>query len=381
MTSTSVVRQINEMRVLRELRERKRATRTELADALGLRTSTLTGISSALLGSGLVREAGGPKAPVGRAGRPAVYLSLEARSRYFAGLEMGSGVSTAVVVDLEGREVARATCPVSTDSDPETVERSLVQLLHEAIGGDEAVAENLAGIGIAVPGVVDGETIAVAPRFGWRDVRFGDLLRHEFSQHVVLENDANAAALSESQFGVGRGRDSLAYILLDRGVGLGLVFDGKLYRGRQGWAGEAGHIQVQDPDAPAGATVKFEDLAGIDNLARAAQPTSDAPTPASTDALAAWEQQITWFLDVLGRLIAPDLIVLGGRASALLDEQHLDQLTAALRQIGPTGEVTTSTFGADAIVMGAASLPVFGFFSVPEVGSARTRSTAGAQLP
>lgn len=378
MATNTWIRHANERRVLSALREAGTASRTELATALGLRQSTLTGISGTLLESGLIKETNDRAGVSGKAGRPAVRLGLNESSAYFAGLEIGHTVSTAVVVDLVGREVARATRPTRSGVGPAAMERSLTGLLNSAMAQNDEVAGRLAGIGVAVPGVVKDGMIIHAPGLQWSRVEFGRMLRDSFDTEVLIENDANAAVLSETEFGVGRKHDHVAYVLLDHGVGLGLVLGGALYRGRLGWAGEAGHLPVSDLTDPRREAPSLERLIGIDALldlcARAGSPSSElegivseleAGAKATSEALLVWEGRLSWLLVTILRLLAPDLFVLGGRASALVDRARLDRLALELTASGLDCELSTATFGTDAVVMGAASLPMGQFFAIP----------------
>jgi glucokinase len=103
-------------------------------------------------------------------------------------------------------------------------------------------------IGIAAPGPLDRARgrITDPPNLpGWRDVPVVDALSDAFGAPAFLENDANAAALAEWQFGAGRGAQRVVYLTMSTGVGAGLVLDGRLYRGRGDHAGEIGHAPVE----------------------------------------------------------------------------------------------------------------------------------------
>lgn len=390
MASNTLVRQINELRVLNALREHGRTSRTELASLLGLQRSTLSGLAASLLEAGLVHEVEDVATAPRPTGRPAVDLVLKGSSTYFAGLEIGHAVSTAIVLDLHGNEVGRATRPTVTGALPSDTENSLAALLLKAIGGNEHILAHLDGIGVAVPGIVDAGLIVHAPGLGWHDVQFGQILESTFARTVILDNDANAAVSSETQFGVGRTSDNVVYVLLDYGTGVGLALGGTPYRGKGGWAGEAGHIRIPDFGAPGDTWPTVEEFIGIATLRRMCLDhgveNADLSgivadlhngVAATERAVEVWENRLTWLLVTIMRLIAPDLFVLGGRASAILDEKRLERLAAALMGVGLDTELSTSTFGVDAVVMGAASLPMSRFFSLPEGSMTRNVPVLG----
>ncbi len=120
-----------------------------------------------------------------------------------------------------------------------------IRMVIETTGEPEA-------IGIGVPGFLDypSGVIHHSPNFaGWRRVPIRTLLQQRLDYQVVVENDANAAALGEAWKGPGRSSNSLLYMGLGTGVGGGIIMDGRVYYGAKGLAGELGHITV-DPDGP-----------------------------------------------------------------------------------------------------------------------------------
>lgn len=117
-------------------------------------------------------------------------------------------------------------------------------LLREAAGAGTGPLE---AIGVAAPGPVDRGTgvLRNPPNLpGWRDVPIGQVLGAAFGVPVRVENDANAAALAEHRFGAGRGVDHLIYLTMSTGVGGGVISDGALVVGANGFAGELGHIPI-----------------------------------------------------------------------------------------------------------------------------------------
>ena len=106
----------------------------------------------------------------------------------------------------------------------------------------------LAGIGVGVPGIIDMRTgmLRESPNLpGWHDYPVQAEIERRLKAPVILENDANAAALGESWLGAARDVDSMCMLTLGTGVGDGVVLDGKIWRGMTGMAGELGHINVE----------------------------------------------------------------------------------------------------------------------------------------
>ncbi len=89
-------------------------------------------------------------------------------------------------------------------------------------------------------------TVENPPNFpGWEKVNLGKLIEKEFNKKVYVENDANAAAIGELIFGVGKKYDSFIMVTLGTGVGGGIIIDKKIYRGEFGAAGEIGHVTIE----------------------------------------------------------------------------------------------------------------------------------------
>ena len=106
--------------------------------------------------------------------------------------------------------------------------------------------EQLLGIGLGLAGILDAEqgVLRYSPIFGWRDVPISDLLREHAHVPVYVDNDVNTFTLTEKWFGKGQGFDNMLTITIGRGVGLGIIMNGQLYRGFQGGAGEFGHTVI-----------------------------------------------------------------------------------------------------------------------------------------
>lgn len=113
----------------------------------------------------------------------------------------------------------------------------------------------LAGIGIGVPGIIDMETgmLRESPNLpGWHDYPVHDEIERRLKTQVILENDANAAALGEQWLGAAQNVDSMCMLTLGTGVGGGVVLDGKIWHGMKGMAGELGHMNVELEGPPCG---------------------------------------------------------------------------------------------------------------------------------
>ncbi len=144
---------------------------------------------------------------------------------------------------------------------------------------------NLMGVGIGVPGIIDKRTgmLRDSPNLpGWDDYPVRDEIERRLKTPVILENDANAAALGENWLGAAKGMDDMCMITLGTGVGGGIVLGGRIWHGMTGMAGELGHMTV-DPNGPKcncgnyGCVEVFASATAVVRMAREAIATGRAP--------------------------------------------------------------------------------------------------------
>ena len=378
MATSAALRPINQARIMSTLR-RGSWSRVALADQLGLNRSTVTVIVSSLLEQGLVRELDAAPRGAGSTGRPRTGIALDPSGAYFGGLELGNDSLTAVVSDLTGTELARASEPSRPEEGVLVAEERVCSLLAGIAGG-----RRLRSIGLTVPGIVTAHgRLDWAPTLGWRDTSLGDTVRARFGVDVHVENDANAAALAEEQFRDSAEGDNLLLLLLSSGVGAGLLVGRQLYRGGAGRVGESGHIRLPldlaSEDA-SGEPVSVEDLLG-----RAAVLTQyrawagsnadwtdlvadlEAGKPAVQQLRDRWQTTLGWLAGTLAWTLDPDVIVFGGLLSALL-ESGSTALQKSLQRHGPAGITNSwrlSSLGPQGDPLGAVALSLRAFFAIP----------------
>lgn len=238
------LKEFNRMLVYRLVKSNASISRTEISRQLGLSVPTVIKIVEYFSGLGLIGDAGEGESALGR--KP-MLLSTCAKAAYAVGAEY-DGVHLSVgLVDLAGKVISLRRSPVPPDLT--LLLGSLLADEVEALISDSGIPLGMVkGIGVGVPGVVhvSGQYISQAPLVGVEEkVEYRSMAarlcdRLGFPVHVT--NDANAAALGElSARGVGSGGD-LIFVELGRGVGAGLVLDGRLREGPVCGAGEIGYM-------------------------------------------------------------------------------------------------------------------------------------------
>jgi len=188
----------------------------------------------------------------------------------YIGLEVGSDVLRGGRVNASGRIVTRYEQPLARTS----VESLLNQLTAAVKAVDGTGDEAARAVGVAIPGIVAGNRVTMCANLPLLDdLALGDLLSGRLGRPALLENDANAAALAEAWQGAGRGGRSVLFVSLCTGIGAGIVADGRVWSGPNGYAGEVGHVQVETKGVPCacGSRGCLETIAGAVGWTRRAR--------------------------------------------------------------------------------------------------------------
>lgn len=178
-------------------------------------------------------------------------ISGTPKTEFVFAADLGGTHLRVATVDRNGKIYYRQMQPTPKAEKPDEIVRALIDAVHES---ERRTAEHgglISAVSLAVPGTVNvAEGVVVeAPNVPCLEgFRLSAALESELEWPVILENDANAAAIGEMWQGAGRGHRTLICVTLGTGVGGGIILDGKLWRGADGSAGEIGHIGV-DPFA------------------------------------------------------------------------------------------------------------------------------------
>ncbi len=253
------------------------------------------------------------------------------------GVDIGGTKVLAAVVDEAGRVVDTETA--DTPGRGPGIERASVQEVEDAL---VRVVEALTGVhgrcsvGVAAAGFVDarGERVRFAPHLPWRDEPLSERLTDRLGRSVVgdvyVDNDANCALAAEARFGAAGDAEHVVMITLGTGIGGALLLGGALHRGRNGMAGEFGHMTVVPGGrgCECGGSGCWEQYCSGRALARSAQAQGSTLTgPALTEAaqagdpaaVAAYAEVGRWLGVGTANVVAaldPDLVVVGGGVSA-----------------------------------------------------------------
>jgi glucokinase len=196
------------------------------------------------------------------------------KNQYAIGIDMGGTNTVFGIVDNEGQVLSKGSIKTSTHADINLYIDELHSELSKLI--DTVGKENIKGIGVGAPnGNYYSGNILFAPNLPWKgEIHFAKLMTDKFGIPTALTNDANAAAVGEMTYGVAMGMKHFIMITLGTGVGSGIVIDGKVVYGHDGFAGELGHvIAVRDGGRMCGCGREgcLETYASATGVARSAQ--------------------------------------------------------------------------------------------------------------
>jgi glucokinase len=172
---------------------------------------------------------------------------------YSIGLDLGGTNLRAAAIDHDGRMLGKTSGATNFVEGREAVLSDIVASIQKLRAEHDAAG--LAGIGIGVPGFIrmkDGFITSSNNLPYFENFPIRDAIEQHLGSHVILENDANAAALGEKWMGAGRGVDDLVMLTLGTGIGGGIISGGRVLRGFVGMAGELGHMTVVPNGNPCG---------------------------------------------------------------------------------------------------------------------------------
>jgi predicted NBD/HSP70 family sugar kinase len=357
---SSLLRRINSAVTLRSLRDGQALTLTQLVRDTGLSRPTGEGVVDGLAESGLVVEVDHSPDSGRQRGRPARWFRFRAEAGHIMGVEIGAHTVRAVLADLTGRVVdsfaRRVDEGLEADDRLLAARASVAELLRRA----GVSRDSLWAVGVGTPGIVDGNgTVRLGTAIpGWTGLELGARLRRSFRCPVLVENDANLAAIAEHWQGAAVGMGDVVFVLAGLSPGAGSLINGRLHRGFGGAAGEIGALHLlgreDAPERLLSTTGKPLDPLDEAAVARVLRLAREGDTVAQ-DARDRFLRRLVHDVAALVLAIDPQIVVVGGWAAGL--EGVLDPLRQQLgRFCLRAPEVALSTLGEEVIAVGALRL-------------------------
>lgn len=308
-------------------------------------------------------------------------------ANYLFGVDVGGTTVKMGLFDQTGNVIEKWEIPTRTENGGGKILPDIADSIKAKLSEKNIVREDVLGVGVGVPGPVDGNGIVHrAVNLGWDEVDLKKELNALLGGvRVECGNDANVAALGEMWKGGGQGHQNLVAVTLGTGVGGGIIINGEIVTGATGAGGEIGHIHVEDSETEAcgcgnyGCLEEYASATGITRLAKRALAESDQDSVLRTgevsaktvfdavkagDALAVEVAQkfgdyLGKALSVIAGVINPEIFVIGGGVSKA-GEVLFDYIKPSYEKTVFHGSrnviFALATLGNDAGIYGAARL-------------------------
>jgi predicted NBD/HSP70 family sugar kinase len=387
MTATTrTVSTINQSAIIRALRDHGPLSRARIGQLTGLSPATVNRLTSLMAKQRLIVQDGQEPST---GGRPSLILRYTGGPRVVSSLHLRGDRVVGGLVDFDGKLIERrelrfddearngagnGTGGGDVDHRLELIGELLAGLLEQA----EEQGTPCLSVGISVPGVVaepEGR-IGPLPELGWPGLPLREFLRSRTDLPLVIENDANALAYGEYRRGAGVGTSSMVAVLLDNGMGAGIITKGALHRGRHFEAGEIGYLLMERSSLRRSYKElgDLEDRVGSAALTRSARARglrggdgalltahdivelARADNPVARETVDEIVDMISMAVAALSVILDPEVIVVGSGITSGTDEiipGIQSRLTGRILRV-PT--LVPSSLGEDAVLLGAAEL-------------------------
>lgn len=357
--------------ILDLLLKRGEVSQAALSQMLDLSQPSVARLVGGFIADGLVLS--GDRANLGR-GNPSVQLRLNPDFAYGLGIGLVGDAVSVCLLDLAGNPRASAAVAMPSMTRDAVIER-LVALRDQVVREAGIDPRRILGAGVGLSGFFVGEPLRFNPPHqltDWADVDVAAIIRSALELPVVCENDGTAAAIAESLIGIGRTTPTFAYCHLTNGFGGGLIVDGRPMRGVDGNAGDFGGVlwmldegypnleRLRARTAEAGLT--FDTVETMVRRLKVDDPGVDA-----------WIEEarrpIAKLAFLLGHIIAPEKIVIGGRLPLAIAERlaaaiEIPRTPTRHARPFPLPTVVAGAVTGDAAAVGAAAMPLQGLFFV-----------------
>ncbi|MGG5819525.1 ROK family protein [Falsiroseomonas sp. HW251] len=388
-----LMRAINRYHVIDAIRRDGPIARVEIAARTELSPASVSAITAQLIEEGLVDVHHVGSGGDGARGRPRVLLGLNPKAYHVVGVKLTPFRIGIAVTDATGASLASLVLPVRVARQAPDVVADLVEDgVRRCVADAGLRMDAISGVGVGLPGVIDGVSGIShwSPVLGPNPVRFAEAIAARLGVPALLENDANLVALAEHWFGLGRDLSSFAVVTVENTIGLGLIVDGKVYRGAHGIAPALGHTKGEAAGRPcrcgqrgcldayasdwgllrqaeeAGLLTQGDDAPQrVDDLALRARDGEEAVAALFREAGAAVGLAIANLVNLLN----PPRVILTGeglRAGKLLSEPLLEAVAAnVLPSLRDGTEIMFHGWGDDMWARGAATIVLRRIYEAP----------------
>jgi predicted NBD/HSP70 family sugar kinase len=245
MARRQLLKAINRTSILNVIKTHGAIARADIAELTRLSPAAVTGLTAELIEDGLIVE---KQEGASRGGRPPILLALDPEAVYVVGIKLAEEHAALALANLNSDIVAKDVIQLA-ERDPERISDQLARGVRTILRTMQVSPGRLLGVGVGLAGIIDSAAgvCRVSPHNGWRQVPFAKLLEERLDCLVYLDNNVNSLTLMEQLYGAGQHVRDFLVVTMGRGIGMGIVVNGHIYRGAHGGGGELGHTVI-DPD-------------------------------------------------------------------------------------------------------------------------------------
>ncbi|ALE04696.1 transcriptional regulator (plasmid) [Arthrobacter sp. ERGS1:01] len=240
--SQTSLREANRSRIIDAVKKHGGLTQVELAGATGLSPASVSNIVKELSSSGILHTA-----PSTRSGRRAQYVTLARRLGLVAAVDFSERHMRVALADSAQTILAEKHMPLARDHRADNELDRTMMMLADMLDSVDAGMDEVLTLCVGLPAPLVRTTGVIARRGilrGWDGIPVAEVLERRLNRRVFVDNSSNLAALAEHRYGSSRGINTSIFINVDDGIGAGLILNGEVFRGRNGTAGEVGHMTI-----------------------------------------------------------------------------------------------------------------------------------------
>ncbi|MBW7886783.1 MAG: ROK family transcriptional regulator [Bacteroidetes bacterium] len=387
-----LIREPNEVRILRLVRDHKEISRVEIAKKCNLNKAYVTELVAKLIKTGFLEETG--KVEInGKVGRKRTLLRFLPLAGLVAGVDVGMTHATIILCDLNAALLQSTTFHYALETTPQEVFKKVQESIQHILQLSGHPQSKLVGIGIGVQGLINYATNSLTVshnKKSWEGESMSAELEKTFKVPIYVENDVKTMALGEYLLGVAKGVKNFVYLYIGDGLGAGIMINGHMHRGFTSSAGEIGYTELEPashykeicPMLYNGQIIFGQILTDaniVESFKRHSKLSEDVVV---TPQIVAGEaekgnsiaikiiDECATLLSILSinliNTLNPEMIILGGKFSQccpqisnlIREKIHKDLLSIPVEAV----QVKSASFGDDSVAKGAASVVLFEMF-------------------
>lgn len=242
--SKNLLSKHNKSCILHAVWENKGISRVEIARNMNLSTATVSRLVDSLIKSDKLLEEH-ETIPVSK-GRPMKSLYFGNNERFIIGIDLGTTFIRGMLTNMNAEPIKEIEVVTESLKEPEYVLNKVVDVIERLSNTSMVKRDQIIGVGIAVAGTVNllKGVVVYSPAFQWRNVKIYEYIQSRIQLPLFFDNVNRVMALGELTFGKGNDYDNMICINVGYGIGAGIIINKKLFYGRDGMAGEFGHVPV-----------------------------------------------------------------------------------------------------------------------------------------